>query len=1752
MSFGAKPAPTVSELKFSLDHHLSIIAVASDGAVRRNAATKLLREIGAFLDHWEKNAASAQVASQNFPSGILREALGRLLTHVGPGDSQLRSFLLQYLSRTMSSSCRQLLLDTLPSTMPALSTHSQTTKTSPEMEELESATRQVIDILRSVLSKDSSALLPVIGCLSGMPLSETGRKEAFQLALESLAYVSETELPTLITTLLRHADSEENVFLALETIRTELGLIESAERSTKENVDESITMVIHVTLNVLLDEENNNRIAKAYCRILQRLLENVSSSANGEEGRLDESSNLSLLLLDVAVLLVLCQHPDFTDIVEYTVDCMLKDDQFPFDKLAHLVLLVSGSKRRGRSILYRRMISSLVSFGIFLLLLPLRLSKHGLVGSAAPKTLDSIMKQTQDFLVHLHHLSDRDIQAEIVQSLLHLSHESATNKWEVGSISMRPKRYTTKRSRYRESSLVPPLQVLSSNGGNDDSDHQCFQILIDDTVNNTLKHLARTSKGSFANFKHILVGRLTNRSFQSPFWEQHCVKHLCAILSALFEPTVSRSMTSHDNSGGMQASEVMVLLQKLLFSSSFASVGGATRNSFSVDNRLVVRGLLLATELIKSPCLGRGDWDCVKEWVLKILLPSTRRMVDPEIGPPGLHFLEALMTVPAEDSELSPDSLKKSNFQHMKMVLANTGLVQILGQYQQQQQNHLSPAPILGYTAEPDDIFTSTAVSKHKKRRMVFCLAFFLRNSDLSPPQRWEQAVTWVHDLLDVYLRIGRDIAATSSMTRTNNKRAGKIPSSTWMPHGWLQAAIEYPPLSLPQAIKAKSKKGEIAMEWLQSQFADYEVRQVLGDESLPSQDIQKSLLDLLSNGEDDMQLRDIAESAFNLGLALCLNISLSLAVVKNSYAHLSTIVSPPDEEAHGDEREEIIRLIQYQMAKVFDAKERCKSLQILLSAVLSCVSKSLHKLKITRRRRRSQEYNEIDDDSQRNRSNSLPDEQRLTLEGDGSEETHTTRAAVADDGLGALQRLKEEIEFSIFQMKRILSQLFTSQNSLPSEILLDCLDEEKQSETVTKTLTSVIRSPPSATTSERSSMAHLVSVRKHLLKTLVATTGRKGPAFVVNECFHLHKRSRAPLSTRQFKLCLKSSVELVLMLPELRKSSAVDTQPGNLYRDIASLVAAYLQLTITALASCLEKDEANEGPAPSLSHYVGVCLDIFDSENVLQDCSKSATEKVLIGFLRLLQSCEHQGVADELLEIMSVIARFVGSELREQVVSASWKALHTVYSSSWGTAESFHSLPFALAVVLRQQKAALSSKASFFRMKVLRCTLLKGNAKAQTSIIRKNLLRHWALLTLTPEVAGTSIEHLLGVHEELSLVAESLGGCATVLDPGKEEKKDDKRIANGSGTSIPDLTDESFEVAFETMLDMTVASISIFALDNPAKSTIDLNTLSSKESGPYWQIESFLFLFSRLLELYEHNIHLFSKSTLTKIFAASRYLLSIIVLQVQACVNWRNAQPLLSMADKSKGRYDPGEMKYLQNLINACWIHTIVKMLTFCDAMPKQHHPVKQTSVSRRQKDSENSTGIESVQQPEFSRVLHSDSRARSFKLYNKVSSLRSSVEKTAQTLKTIAASHNLALPSSEDENKFEMQILPQKRKARKKEDVGFHELRKKSTEAGKVSENLRRQRKRLYVVEDNEDNSENFSSEHHKRPSRLRIGDEEPENLSEDDQDSRFLSSEDDDSLGCEGEGGQDFVAMGWGEDASDESSSGSLGLEIEGSLF
>jgi len=791
-------------LKEAIELHSPLLRLAQNEAIRLQATTDLLRALQTYLEKWD--ASGESVSSSN----IAREALSVLLLELGPGDAQVRSVLLKTLRALVTPECRQLILDVLPSTMPI----------EEETDELKDATTQVIDCLRNVLLKDQTALLPVLGCLSTLPLSESGRCESFQVAVTALPMVSESELPTLVRTLLRHVSTEEEATTAWTELRHELRLLEKSEQGSDETED-PLTLVAHFVLTSFCDSENGSLLSSTYIKKMQCI--ELDSKDDG------------CLLLDLIVLLAVVQQKDNSEAIDRIMDSWLITGKFPFAALDNVLLMVCGQRKQGQptSMLHKRLAPSFLRLAIFLLLAPARTE-------ISRSAIDAI----ETFVLSLHHSLHRERQAELVQSLLHLSEESATG-WKPSAARGRRKRKAH-------------------------SPSQDFQRLIHRSINTVLRSLAQTAPSSLVRFKHVLKGRLTSALYSTDGSDQASVKEMCVILSMLLE-----SDCLH-NGGGLDSSELMMLLQKLLFSSSGAYGRAAG------DTSRIVRGLLLATQLIQSSSLSRGDKDCIKEWVLRILLPSTRRMVAPELGAPGLDFLRAWI----KDSD---DGDAKAIFQHFKMILANTGLIQMLKHYQQTKRKYEA---FLG-NPEPLELFASQAKDQGKTREMVFCVAFFLGHNDMSCPSRWQPATQWVFELVTTYLKMGRENA-----------------TSSWLPHGWLRAAVEFPKLSL--TLSPSTKKEKEALKWIKRRLFSFE----FSNTDPRPVNFSSELSEMIARIDEPKDLRQLKDAMLHFALSLLLARSLSSAVLENAFAHFKD-QHDDIEKANCERHADLLRLIQYQMMKM-------------------------------------------------------------------------------------------------------------------------------------------------------------------------------------------------------------------------------------------------------------------------------------------------------------------------------------------------------------------------------------------------------------------------------------------------------------------------------------------------------------------------------------------------------------------------------------------------------------------------------------------------------------------------------------------------------------------------------------------------------------------------------------------------------------------------------------------------------------------
>jgi hypothetical protein len=378
------------------------------------------------------------------------------------------------------------------------------------------------------------------------------------------------------------------------------------------------------------------------------------------------------------------------------------------------------------------------------------------------------------------------------------------------------------------------------------------------------------------------VGDIQQHLTQSLYRESYSAPAICAILVGLFEQNL------------IACSDLMALLQKLLFSGAIG------------DTSQIVRGFQLGTDLVQSEALPMKEKEIVRDWIRRILLPCSRRMMAFELGPPGLKFLQ---------------TCSDDFFLDLKELVANTGLVQMLANYQ------LKPECALAYTTYAPE--TGREISAEKPRGMVFCINYFLETIGMTTPAQMGGIARWVYELIDTYLCTGR--------RRT----------TSWRPDGWLLACVEVPKIVLP--IASASIEQEAALARINDLLFDFDI----------SNGIKKgrrfpfSTIDQLTSRLVLKSCRSLLDCVERVALSLLICIPLLTAVLNNTFEHLRALRTS---EIEHDVRK-MTQLLKFNLSKLYDLRSRSEAIDYLLVSLHSVVERASPRERLrTKSNRRSGE----------------------------------------------------------------------------------------------------------------------------------------------------------------------------------------------------------------------------------------------------------------------------------------------------------------------------------------------------------------------------------------------------------------------------------------------------------------------------------------------------------------------------------------------------------------------------------------------------------------------------------------------------------------------------------------------------------------------------------------------------------------------------------------------------------------------------
>jgi hypothetical protein len=880
-----------------LKEQLAILQVApslTDETVRQQAVDFVLELVRSrCLDYHQNLAGSESNHGEDGSSSdngtdlleLIQSTMSILFSVLGPVNEQLLHFVLELLGRTLTSPAL------LQSWGDALSTLALATADNRQSH------KAILETLRSVWMETKTgytimSLLPVVNCLAQVSADTTRRLPLFVLLQDTLTTlvsleesVTAADLTALVQEMLNLVSNPSEALLVWSALRNESRRFIVRD----ENDDSAMVLAQHCIVDwdcwigavapvVALSMKspyNGETLASAYVEILESIP--VLPGRADEPDQVDPSTaqcDNDSVPLDLLVALLLCTlSPDqYSDKVDRIIDqwigtwqpsaalfpwlnsllrveCIRKHEQ-------QLGLDTNSANVAGSETYCRAMRAGLIRTSVLLLLAPVRCTNASLNHNA----LKSV---THKFIVDLHQELDRDQQDELIFGLLEMT--------DLGSwLAVVDKNATIGMRRGCNAMRLNHESKTCVGDARTEIPRSAIMILTS---------LALRAPSSLLRFKTALLTRLTRESAccSSP----SLTKEWCTLLTTLSRPHESGTVAVVQ---ALCSAELSALVHKLLFN-----------GSVSGDTGRMARGIILATELLR--CADFLDKDSIQMWVLRLLLPTTRRMMDPELGSPGLNFLKAAYCW-AEIAD--QDSL----FRHFKMILANTGLIQMLSSYKASSQE---TDTILGYS----DMLESMKLSVSSKREMVFCVNFFLGHTFnmVNNPSRWHFATNWAFELVSTYLQMGRQ----------------RTPS--WRPDSWLVASLEFPTL-VSGRDNVNTLPNSVA-DWIQDDLCRFDVRG--GSQQsrrMPGTQIGSAVASM--RNRDRYQWHDFIS---RFSLSVLVGISLSAAVLKNAYDHYRIQRSDRNtaQKMTGDS---MFLLIKLQLLKVYDLFAKSELLDSLARSI--------------------------------------------------------------------------------------------------------------------------------------------------------------------------------------------------------------------------------------------------------------------------------------------------------------------------------------------------------------------------------------------------------------------------------------------------------------------------------------------------------------------------------------------------------------------------------------------------------------------------------------------------------------------------------------------------------------------------------------------------------------------------------------------------------------------------------------------------
>lgn len=344
------------------------------------------------------------------------------------------------------------------------------------------------------------------------------------------------------------------------------------------------------------------------------------------------------------------------------------------------------------------------------------------------------------------------------------------------------------------------------------------------------------------------------------------------------------------------------------------------------------RGFMLAAEMIDRGGLLESQVRTIWTASEEILVHCSHQRLPGVWGVSAISYMLVLHGWCRLQKSTTRSRLGSGIFARLTQMLSSTGIIC----YHTERNRPTKKTFTLCHGQLPNEM--NEVLSKGPSRGMAFTFNRLLRNPLMEQPSNWESTREWVFSLVDAYLTLGQGDVS----------KIGTRSGSEWVPHPWIEAAVELP-LVMSAEDQTNNSPKQRSLETIRLQVLNL-------DSSLAFQPqtshrvLERQLYDMLKHAKSGEEVAETIGSLFRLALSLILYDAMLAAVLNNAFMRYRNVFDKSISKGKLVlEAKEPYMLIQFQMRKLIDTRRRCEELKRYLKCIKKVADKAAKIRKLSR-----------------------------------------------------------------------------------------------------------------------------------------------------------------------------------------------------------------------------------------------------------------------------------------------------------------------------------------------------------------------------------------------------------------------------------------------------------------------------------------------------------------------------------------------------------------------------------------------------------------------------------------------------------------------------------------------------------------------------------------------------------------------------------------------------------------------------------